>query len=94
MTHDCSEHKKDIAGISDMKELAEMIGDLHYETLYRFLGELADKLFEDYKNDERAGRIKLSKCLDKASVYLDNAAEMMFKAYKISKPFMNPKPTP
>lgn len=30
---DCKNHKKEVAGISDMKVLAEAIGDLHYEAL-------------------------------------------------------------
>jgi len=38
---DCSQHKKEVAGILDMKVLAEMIGDLHYETLAEFLNSLA-----------------------------------------------------
>jgi len=38
-------HKKEVLGESDMKVLAEKIGDLHYETLSEFICELSDKLF-------------------------------------------------
>ena len=59
----CSQHKKEVAGISDMKQLAEMIGDLHYETLAEFLNALAEKLHNDYVKDDEAGRTELAKCL-------------------------------
>ncbi|HXS61096.1 MAG TPA: hypothetical protein VN703_09845 [Candidatus Sulfopaludibacter sp.] len=53
---DCSNHKKDVAGISDMKELATLIGDLHYETLGDFLHCLSNKLKIDSDKDLANGR--------------------------------------
>ena len=86
----CEKHKKEIAGISDMKVLAEMIGDLHYETLHDLLKHLGHKIFKDSQKDERVGRDRLSMELFKASLKIDSAYPHIYKAYEISKPFMNP----
>ena len=57
---DCSQHKKEVAGITDMGKLAKLIGELHYETLEELLAQLANKLHEDAKKDLQAGRTELS----------------------------------
>ncbi len=88
MNNNCSKHKKEVAGISDMKVLAEIIGDLHYETLYDFMIELQIKLLKDSINDERGGRIKLSYCLADCAASIGQAAFEMKEAWEISKPFM------
>jgi hypothetical protein len=88
MSNDCSQHKKDIAGISDMKQLAEMIGDLHYETLSQLLFELQTKLHEDSMNDLKNNRFKLSHHLRRASTYLYEASNDIESAWQISKKFM------
>lgn len=59
MASDCSKHKKEVLGCSDMKQLAEMIGDLHYESLEIFLRELKRKLEADGRKDFEEGRILL-----------------------------------
>lgn len=64
----CSKHKKDILGVTDMKDLAEMIGDLHYETLSEFLDKLSDKLYLDGAKDSAANRIKLGDMLHYAGL--------------------------
>lgn len=85
---DCSQHKKEIAGISDMKVLAEMIGDLHYETLTDFLHQLAIKINLDGVNDTNSGRKELGRHLYFASTHLESAFECIQECCIISKPFM------
>ncbi len=87
----CSNHKKDVAGISDMKVLAEMIGDLHYETLTELLVELNIKLYRDSKRDCKIDRERLSHHLSEASFEMGKSAHHIYKAWQISKPFMTNK---
>lgn len=87
---DCSQHKKEVAGISDMKQLAEMIGDLHYESFAQLLEHLSDKLLKDYRTDTEAGRKQLGLCLFDASVDLKCSSRFIHRAWQISKPFMKP----
>jgi hypothetical protein len=84
----CSNHKKEISGITDMKDLAEMIGELHYETMSIFLQYFAVKLQKDGLNDLMAGRDKLSYVLLEASAGIVQASIQIDEAWKISKPFM------
>lgn len=86
---DCSRHKKEVAGISNMKELAEMIGNLHYESLADFFIELQCKFIRDAGNDERQGRIQLAECLDEAAAHTSWVAAEIKNAWEISQPFMN-----
>lgn len=85
---DCSRYKKEVAGISDMKELAEMIGDLHYETFAELLSALSNKLHRDSYNDLEAGREKLAFTLRLASSNLYDAFCHVKNAWEISKTFM------
>jgi hypothetical protein len=87
----CSQHKKEVAGISDMKELAEMIGDLHYESLAQFIGELANKISLDAHKDEGSGKEMLSEQLYTVAGYLAKASIHSEFAWQISKPFMQEK---
>jgi hypothetical protein len=86
---DCSNHKKEVAGITDMKILAEMVGDLHYEALQEFVGRLGIKLYRDCISDRAAGRTELGYALLDASEKLTEAGYFISKAWKISKPFMD-----
>jgi hypothetical protein len=86
---DCSKHKKDIAGIHDMKVLAAMIGDLHYESLSELLKELCEKLYEDGAKDRKSDRVKLGFTLQNASLHISRAQMAIHEAYLISKPFMS-----
>ena len=85
---DCSKHKKEVAGITDMKVLAEMIGDLHYETLEELLGRLGTKLYLDGLNDRSHGRQLLGYALTDASDAMYKSAKHIAEAWHISKPFM------
>jgi len=84
----CSQHKKEVAGISDMKVLAEMIGDLHYQSLEVLLDELQIKINHDAYKDHFEGRVKLSAELTKCVVSLRAASLAIGRAWKISKPYM------
>jgi hypothetical protein len=85
---DCSRHSKQVAGVSDMRLLAENIGDLHYETLQELFGRLSIKLYRDGFDDRLAGRQKLGAALNNASISLKTAASHIKEAWDISKPFM------
>ena len=86
---DCSQHKKDVAGISDMKVLAEMIGDLHYETLAVFTNHLANKLSQDGVRDYENKRKELGAKLMYAAGYCRQLCNSIQEVWRISKPFMN-----
>lgn len=90
---DCSKHKKDVAGISDMKDLAEMIGDLHYESLAELLDYLANKFARDAIEDAKKGRYSLATVLNHASHNIHETFENIEYAWHISKPFMEPPKT-
>lgn len=86
--NDCSQHKKDVSGITDMSLLAEMVGDLHYEKLAEFIGRLGTKLYKDGLKDRMNHREKLGYALNDASDDMMKAALRISEAWKISKPFM------
>lgn len=86
--NNCSDHNKDVAGIDDMKVLAELIGDLHYESLDSLLDNLAVKIHIDGRNDFDEGRPNLGIALQNSALYLQKARQYMRQAWEISKPFM------
>lgn len=88
---DCSQHKRDIAGITDMQALGEMMGNLHYETLTELLRHLAIKINLDSVNDTNSGRKELGRNLYFASTHLELAFEWIENAWIVSKPFMKSK---
>jgi hypothetical protein len=87
---DCSKHKKEVGGISDMKVLAEAIGDLHYEAMAELFGHLSSKIFKDAEKDERAKRWALSGILYELNYTLNICHGLAERAWKLCKPFMNP----
>ncbi len=84
----CSTHAESVAGITDMKLLAEMVGDLHYEVLREFMIRLEVKLLIDSRNDAYGNRMKLSDALLVASGKIGEASHSINKAWNISRPFM------
>jgi hypothetical protein len=88
---DCSKHPKDVAGISDMKDLANRIGDLHYGKLAELFAELPLKFFRDAINDGQLGNKKLSKKLNNISNSLGDVSTEFDELWQISKPFMESK---
>jgi len=86
---DCEKHKKTIEKYEGtLQELAEDIGDLHYRELAKFLSHLNMKIYSDGCKDFGRGREKLSKQLTKASTHLSNSSGNIYKAWKISEPYM------
>ncbi len=85
---DCNQHKKEVCGITDMKVLAEMIGDLHYETLIEFFDKLSVKLHADAAKDRDKGRLLLAHSLDCLAGDMYNAKQVAEGLWQISKPFM------
>jgi len=84
----CSKHKKDLFGETDMKKVAEAIGDLHYQALGELLWKLACKLKRDAFKDKIGGREKLHDFLWVAGDHIECAAFGIQDAWQISKPFM------
>jgi hypothetical protein len=74
-------HHKEVAGISDMKQLAEQVGDLHYEALSEFMAHLSDKIRLDATKDRTAGRLILAR-------HLGNAQKHIQMAWELSRPYM------
>lgn len=84
----CEQHKKEVAGISDMKVLAEMIGDLHFEAMAELYKHLAGKHWMDSFKDANDGKKDVAaqlKYIHHAMVIAGYGAE---RAWQISKPFM------
>ena len=84
----CIRHKKDVAGIADMEALAEMIGNLHYNTLKNLLYCLSKKIDNDAQKDYKGGRVKLATALQYSSMSIFESSLRIEKAWLISKPFM------
>ena len=85
---DCSKHPKDIAGITDMKVLAEMIGDLHYESLVDLFDFLRHKFNRDAVKDAEGGRYDLATSLHTAGMICSELFGELENTWEISKPFM------
>ena len=85
---DCSKHKKEVFGESDMAALAEAVGDLHYEALAYFLLELGNKILADAKVDYDAGRFKLASELHHLGFGLHGAYLRSLSVWNVCKPFM------
>lgn len=85
---ECTEHKKEILCLDNMEQLAEMIGNLHYETLTELLYHLSQKIDADAENDNKRGRDKLASALQYAGMSIFESALRIEKCWKISKPFM------
>lgn len=89
MEKSCDKHKKTVEKYDgDLKQLAEDIGDLHYDALQDFMLDLAVKLNKDSKADEKRGRKQLSTALRRAGFNISTAAMNIREAWYISKPYM------
>ena len=85
----CEKHKKLIEKYNgSLSELANDIGELHYEALSQFLGHLSKKIKVDGTKDFEGGRKKLASQLFDSSNSISNSSESIWKAWLISKPFM------
>ena len=82
-------HSKKIEKYSgSLKELAEDIGNLHYESLAEFLRHLSTKLDNDMNKDMAAGRVKLATELEAAEFNIWAASGRIQLAWLISQPYM------
>lgn len=89
--NDCSNHTKEVAGITDMKLLAEKIGDLHYESLAQLFKHLGEKIDSDGKKDYNNNKLRLGNKLITAGFCIRASAIHINEAWQISKPFMESK---
>lgn len=90
----CANHKTELFGHGDMKEVADVIGDLHYETLFNLLYHLSKKIDADSIKDNESGREKLAAALQYAGMAIFESALRMEKVWEISKPYMRREPLP
>lgn len=86
-------HSKEIKGFETkqkkpLKELARLVGDLHYESLEGFLLDLAVKLDKDSEADKERGRPQLAKLLKKSGFDIATTAMNIREAAYICKPYM------
>lgn len=84
----CENHKKDLFGETDMKKVAEAVGDLHYETLAELFKHLVKKFKDDAFVDRLGDRNKIATHLWNASNHTANLEWAIRNAWQISKPFM------
>lgn len=86
----CSQHKKEVAGISDMKVLAQMVRMLHHEARAIFIDEFSKEISMEGLEDEKL-KPQLAEQLFMVSGYLAKAAVHSKFVWQISKPFMENK---
>jgi hypothetical protein len=85
----CSKHKKTVEKYDgSLKDLAEDIGDLHYEELGKLFHHLSQKLMRDGMKDRQAGRTKLGKELMSPAANLEYASQGIERVWKICQPYM------
>lgn len=89
--NNCSNHKKDLFGETDMKKVAEMIGDLHYSASVELYAHLCDKYeldsIKDRENPDHP-KVKLANILHLISIEFEIISALSTSAWQISKPFM------
>lgn len=83
--NNCSQHRKDVFGKTDMKEVAKEIGDLHYEALTKLMYELQAKILTDGAKDIIAKRTDLGTALLAVSDNISGAWIAMRKVWKLCK---------
>lgn len=74
----------------NFEQLAKEIGDLRYDTLAEFLRLLSQKIEQDGQQDRSRGRTQLADSLQRAAANLEESAESIELAWRISEPFMYP----
>jgi hypothetical protein len=84
----CSSHEKAVLGESDMKKLAAIVGNLHYETLTEFLYHLSQKINYDGEKDYESGREKLASALQYLSMSIFESSLRSNIVWQICKPYM------
>jgi hypothetical protein len=86
---DCSKHKKIVEKYDgSLQELAEDIGNLHYEELGKLFHQISQKIMLDGAKDRQRGRVKLAEELKSPAANLEYASQGMERAWQICKPYM------
>lgn len=89
---DCSKHKKDLFGETDMKVVAKAIRNMHHEARAILIDELANEISLEGWEDQKL-KPELSEQLFTVAGYLTKAAIHSNFVWQISKPYMeNKKP--
>lgn len=86
----CNDHPVDVFGRTDMRFVAEAIGDLYYRSLSDLFQHLSKKLRSDGQLDEADGRSILANCLFLASNAIYTAYVRTEEAWAVSSPYMKP----
>lgn len=93
MPPDCKNHTREVEKYDgSLWQLANDVGNLHYDSLNIFLKFLGDKLVIDAKKDYGARRTKIAGELALAAAAIKDAEKFALKAWETSKPFMTKKP--
>ena len=71
-----------------LEEVADILCNLRYDSLSEFLGMFAENLLQDAIKDKKNGRIKLSRCLERAASSSFELQQDMQDAWEICKPYM------
>lgn len=83
----CSQHKKDLFGETDMRKVAEAIRYMHHETRAILIDELSKEISREGWEDQKL-KPQLSEQLFTVAGYLCKAAIHSHFVFAISKPFM------
>lgn len=84
----CSQHKKDLFGETDMKKVAEAIRYMHHQTRAILIDEISRQISLEGLDDQIL-KPKLANELFMVAGYLSKAADHSKFVWQISKPFMN-----
>lgn len=71
-----------------LEDLAKEAGNLRYDSLASFLQALSDDLYRQAEADQKRGRVQLAVQGYRASFNLEQAAENIETAWKISQPYI------
>lgn len=84
-----TKHPKNVKGFEgSLEKLAKSIGNMAYDEVANFIGELADDLKRQADSDLAKGRRKLAYELYVAADELYDAKKRMESAWEICKPYM------
>ena len=87
----CSKHKHNVDGFTN-PQLANEIGNLHYESAIELFNALSKKFEMDSEADREKGREKLASQLLKIAFLFKDMEIEMSEAWRISEPYMKITP--
>lgn len=80
-------HPEKLEGI-DLKDLAQQLGSLRYDSLAQFLDHLSDELYRQYQGDMARDRPRLANHLFDAVENIEAAKRSIETAWKVCLPYM------